>query len=232
MKKLISLSILCFLFFSCAKKTDGSAPGTDTPGGPTGVPFTATEAAGNTTGTCVPFGTTRGTALNGNSMVQLLSLNANNTYSANVFFYSGTVCQFGGTSIMTYSQSGTWSTDQLATTPSNATEMIFTVSTSELTIYAGSGIGATWAGYMNSFCPGGPTFNSTGTSTFSIAGRTCSKVSVPDFTLPTFASVGSITYNIGIFAAPINITLGAGQDIFNMGSGIYPTTANVVWTYY
>lgn len=116
----------------------------------------------------------------------------------------------------------------VAVTPASATQVKFTASSSSLTMYAGSGIGATWAGYFNSFCPGGPTFSTVGTSSNSMAGRTCLHVSSPAFVFPTFPADGTEFYDVLSLdskTAPTAILTSTTINLFMMGQySTYPTT--------
>lgn len=170
------------------------------------------------------------------SFLRSIYFNANGTYSVSVLFFTGSVCQFGGTQIFNYTHGGTYTLNNAVTTPANSTEIAFTTVTSDLIIYAGSGVGSTWAGYFNAYCPGGPTnFSTVGTSMRSEAGRTCSHLSGPAFVFPQFPSIGTMTYDVislDSVTSPTTFSSSIANNIFLMGRfASYPTALGMTYNF-
>jgi hypothetical protein len=241
MNKIFLLVALIMTFASCTKK-DGLAPGeessvTDPPSDPIAVPLTPDQMFGSHYAPClIATGGAYGTDVNGMSFLRSIHMNTNNTYSVTVMFFTGTVCHLGGTQIFNYTQNGSFTTGNVTTTPANATEVAFTVTNSSLTIYAGSGVGSTWAGYFNSYCPGGPTnFSTVATSSRNEAGYTCMHVSNPAFVFPTFPTDGSTTYDVislDSVSNPTNFITSSSINLFYMGqSASYPTTQTMTYAF-
>lgn len=236
LKKIILFSIFLISFSGCSKK-DGLAPDVDTAINPVVTsPLNAAQIAGTHYALCAPVsGGVYGTSVDGMSILKSISLNTNLTYSISIYLFTGTVCQAGGTPIFTYSQSGNYSIGSVAATPAGATEMMYTSTSSNLTVYAGSGIGSTWAGYLNSYCPGGPTFSTSATSSGDEGGRTCMNVGSPSFSFPTFPSNGTVFYdtiNLDSVSSPTILTTSTAINLFLMGQySSYPTGTGFNYTF-
>lgn len=229
MFKLSILFLLVATVVSCAPKY-GDAP--DDSVDPKAIPLTPSQVAGSHVATCQPIsGGVYGNDVNGMSLYRSVTLNTDGTYHLSIFLFTGSVCQMGGTQIFNYTQWGVYALSLVTTSPANATQVMYTTTSNSLTVYGGSGIGSTWAGYFNTYCPGGPTnFNTSGTSSRSESGITCSHLSNPSFSFPTFPADGSIFYDVILLNSTTNPTFfntSTPVSIFMMGQfASYPTNAN------
>lgn len=239
MKNFILLPFVFVLFFGCSKK-DGTAPTdatTTTPSTPATSPLNAALIAGTHFATCAAVsGGTYGTTVDGMSILKSITLNTNLTYSVTLYLFTGTVCQAGGTQIFAYNQSGSYSINTtVATSPAGATQLTYTSSSSSLTVYAGTGIGSTWAGYLNSYCPGGPTFSTTGTSSGDEGGRTCMHLSAPSISFPIFPANGTVFYDtilLDSVSTPTLMTTSTAVNLFLMGQySSFPTGTGFSYTF-
>lgn len=230
MFKISILSLIVTMIVSCAPKY-GDAPdeGVD----PKKVALTPAQVSGSHIATCQPIsGGTYGNDVNGMSLYRSVTLNNDGTYHLSIFLFTGSVCQLGGTQIFNYTQWGVYALSLVTTSPANATQVIYTTTSNSLTVYGGSGVGSTWAGYFNTYCPGGPTnFNTSGTSSRSQSGITCSHLSNPSFSFPTFPADGSVFYDVILLnpseTNPAFFNTSTPVSIFMMGQfASYPTNAN------
>ncbi|MGZ3690366.1 MAG: hypothetical protein ACXVAX_02610 [Pseudobdellovibrio sp.] len=247
------LSIIAFIgltYASCAKKADDStAPSTGGSGGTTTTALTAAQIAGTHYAPCLPTGTTHayGTSADNYSFLRALQLNTDLSYSVSVFFFSGTACQAGGTEVFAYSQHGTYALGALTTSPSDATEITYTaasVSSTQLTMYVGTGhgttgFGAAWATTFNTNCPGLPpnTFDSSPTSTSEtstadVQGITCNGGQIVFDQFPADGSVFKDTITLDSVTSPSTMTVYQSASVFHPGQFVtFPTTATFNYSF-
>ena len=226
--KILILSVLFLLAVSCVPKY-GDAPEDEEI--PTKPALTPSQISGSHIAACMQVGASYGTDVSGMSMYRVVTLNGDGTYHLSIFLFTGSVCQMGGTQVFNYTQWGHYTLGAVSSRPMNATQVIYTTTANSLTIYAASSIGSTWAEYFNNHCPGGPTnFSTTGTSSRAESGVTCSSISNPAFSFPTFPADGSVFYDVILLTPeenPTSFSVGTPVNIFIMGqfSG-FPDNAN------
>ena len=183
--------------------------------------------------TCtVISGGTYGSDLNGKSILRAVDFNLDGTYSLSTYTFTGTQCQMGGDQLWVYYQTGTLT---LGSTGDSGTQIQMTVTQSKLTTYASSSSnGLTWTGYLNSHCPGGPTFSTSSSDTESVANVQCLSVSSPAFSLPTFPAVGAVLYDLiqlDDSSAKTTISHSSMGNLWELGqSSSYPTSTSLNFT--
>lgn len=176
-----------------------------------------------------------GTNLNGMSFFRAIHFQPDSTYLLNVDLYTGTSCQTGGNEVFSYSQTGTYATGGVLTSPAGATQVVFTVKTSTLTNFGGAPPGNTWANYFNLYCPGSSLGLSTNsTSVVQVSAAHCLHDTNPNFSFPTFTASGATLYDAIILNAgtvPVTITTSPIVSIFEQGmGGNYPTASTLIYT--
>jgi len=194
----------------------------------------------------VVSGSNYGTGLTGTSFQRVLSLGTGLGYLFNVYFYDNTTCTVSG-EMAVYTQSGNYAIGSLTTTPSGATQIQYTVTQTQLTVYAGTSgavslAAGVLAGNLNSDCGGsGFSFSTTAQSSvasnwspyqFASSSITCN---TGNLSLPTFYDNGTVFYDVVLLnsaTSPTTFTVSPNISIFHPGQfSTYPTTASEVYAY-
>ena len=228
------------LLVSCAATTD-SSPAAPVAATPTDGSQNASQLAG--TGQFCTTDASLGTALGGMGTTHYFVLGADGTYTYNAYFSDHTGCQTaqnsGGNNVATYTQSGTYTVSGTAgLSPSTITNIIFTMTTSSMTVYATTNaLAQDIVAWMNAGCAPSPGFTNS-TNSKSLNGNTCTGSG--GLGLGTYSAVvlpisgGGIAgspnpfYNVG-YNAGSTFPMGARQDAWRPGKTAYP--ASVTETY-
>lgn len=162
-----------------------------------------------------------------------LKINANNTYTYDVSFNQDTTaCAIpttpnGSQQIFVYSQSGTFTLNGIATSPSDATKITFTPLAQSLTVRSGYDGGAL-AGWLNG-CNSAPTWSTSGSSTQSVNGNACTPTG--GYALGDFPVNGAAIYNV--IKKSTTLQTGSRINLYNPGaftSGSVGTTYAETYT--
>ncbi|MBC7429351.1 MAG: hypothetical protein H7336_12105 [Bacteriovorax sp.] len=220
MKKINTIIVLSLLTlsFGC-KKQAATATATST-----SSPYiTVAQLSGIADGPCkIVVGNSLGTNFAGSSYLTSFSSNASGTYSLDVAFYTGTVCQFGGTPMFSFSQSGVISPQGAATSPSGATQLIFTVTANYVTPYS-----AGWATNLNNACGIGAIFSNG--ATHNVTGMNCASTSAANGII-NFSATNAALYNVATLSGKA-FSIGIPTSVWEIGNGGYPASTGLNFTY-
>ena len=190
--------------------------------GTTNVLLTQFEVAGTHVAPCLPItDTTYGSSLdNAFSFYRSIELSAAESYSLITRLYTGTTCT--GTEVFAYNQIGTYTLGSL--TSSGATEIIYAITSSTLTIFGGASSQSQFAAAntlvtnMNNYCTPSPNYATDVTFTSSFSGGikcTSSILNLPEFPVNHEAYYDLITLNST--TNPTVFTVFQSASIFSMG---------------
>lgn len=156
-----------------------------------------------------------------------------------IYFSDSTGCATsqtsGGNNIATYSQSGTFSVGGTAGTPSTATKITFTATTSTIVIRPKNADNTTFNSVAGDFitwlnaCTPTPGFSTTVTSTRTVDNLVCTDNS---HLLPGFSVSGSSYTNIGYNPGDGSFSSGARDNIWSpgtLGTSTFPSTYTETW---
>ncbi len=166
-----------------------------------------------------------------------LTLNANGTYTYNVFFSNSATCATtfatGGNNIATLYTAGVWTVAGTNTTPSTSTKIVFVVGSANMIVRSATyaATAQPLADWLNS-CTPSPAFNNAADETKSVAGISCggsgqyAAVDIPD--------VNDVLNNIGYNPGGGSFSLGnsAGQTVWFPGGTTFPSSYGFTLTYW
>lgn len=228
----LSLLIILSFVISCNKKEASSSVATG--GGNT--PLTSAQVIG-TSSVCRSGGSTFSNLDSGVfSYLETIDLNADETYRYEQYWFSGSVCQLGGTSQFRYTQEGTFDMGAITTSPVGATQILFTVTSSYLQTFGSTtdSVASYWETRFNTgaVCGANFTFNPAGGTDYSPGGATCASAG-DNWSLPMFPNNTNNIHNVVVLdTAAQTLTVSENTILWYPGSagGSYPTTATKVFT--
>lgn len=222
--KTITLCALLLTFgIGCNKKED--TPITNGGGGVTSAELVGTSSV------CRSGGTTFSTApgVGTSSYLETIRFNANETFSYDQYWYTGTVCQLGGTSLFAYTYSGTFAMG--AVTTEGFTKIDLSITASYMSVFPSVTVGDYFkAQFQTGTCANAMDFSLSNTDT-SVTTTSCNNVG-HNWVLSQFALHVPI-YNVLTLDTNANVlSLGANSAQWYVGNtfATYPTTVPHVFT--
>jgi hypothetical protein len=208
--KSLMLMALIVLNFGCKSSSSTTAAATST-GGTSGV-LSVSQLAGDANSACTAIPGSAGSAFSGYYYISSLHSNSSGSgyYSLNT--YSNSACNGTGINAFGLTLWGTYSTAGSATSPSGATNLIFTVSSVTITPHT-----ATWATNLATACGGSFTSGSNTT----VTGLPCSGSGT--ISAMNFAGASDTHFNVGTLSGT-TFSISTPTSVWSFGNATYPTS--------